>query len=105
MGRGNILYLCIEGCLEPGPAGNSSPGVSPGESNLVALVRWKDASVPAFWTWQMRARAGHITANATPWHPPHGCSCAGRVPTWNGLGLTAQGDSPSGKSPPGPELT
>lgn len=54
--EGNILYLFTERRLEPGPARNSSPGVSPWWEQSGGTDAVERCQCPAFWAWQMRSR-------------------------------------------------
>lgn len=56
--EGSILYLLTESAWSRAQLESQVLECPHGESNLVALVLWKDASVSAFWAWQMRSRAG-----------------------------------------------
>lgn len=89
--EGNILYLFTERRLEPGPARNSSPGVSPWWEQSGGTDAMERCQCPAFWAWQMRSESGHITASAILWQLLQECSYAANTPAWNGLGTTPWG--------------
>lgn len=104
-GEGGTLYRFTERHLEPGPARDSSPGVSPrfpGKSNLVALVLWKDASAPAFWAQQMRSRVGSQNSKCHFVAPTPGRLLRWKLANLEWLAAFPEA-SPSAHSPPGPE--